>query len=397
MYVGKPEVLLEFSAFRLPGSKNIMSDVRLNTSDYRRLFLEDAPLMDVRAPVEFHKGAFPNSTNRPLMDDDERAKVGTCYKHKGHDAAVELGHQLVGGNILAARTQLWIDFCQHNPQGYLYCFRGGERSHLTQAWLKESGIDYPLVTGGYKAMRTWLLEYLEESIRECHFVILSGKTGTGKTRLLTRFPNHIDLEGIANHRGSSFGRRVGGQPGQIDFENTLAITLLKRRESGANTFLLEDESKLIGRCCLPPSLKEKMETAPILLLEEDLETRVQITYEEYIEQNLLDNQTMHGQESGFTAFAEELVASLIRIRKRLGGVRYHELLAIIEHALEHQRRHNDGHYHRELIRALLADYYDPMYEYQLGNKQGRIVGKGNQQQLAEQYARPGQLEKLTCL
>ncbi len=373
-----------------------MSDVRPNTKDYRRLFLEDTPLLDVRAPVEFTKGAFPSSTNVPIMDDSERAKVGTCYKQKGHDAAVALGHQLVGGELLQERTQTWINFAQQNPQGYFYCFRGGERSHLAQRFLKEAGLDYPLVTGGYKAMRHWLLDSLEESINACQFVILSGKTGTGKTRLLHRFPEHIDLEGIANHRGSSFGRRVGGQPSQIDFENQLAITFLKHREQGINTFLLEDESKLIGRCFLPPGLKEKMEQAPILLLEEDLETRVQITYEEYIEQNLQDHQALHGEEAGFTIFAEELVASLGRISKRLGGARYQQLLGIMEQALKAQQHNrNDSSDHRLWIHALLADYYDPMYEYQLDNKHGRVVAQGNQQQLVERYATSGELAKLT--
>ncbi len=374
-----------------------MSDVRSNAGDYRHLFLEDIPFLDVRAPIEFHKGAFPNSTNIPLMNDDERAQVGTCYKQAGHDAAVALGHQLVRGDIRVARTHAWLDFCQRHPHGYLYCFRGGERSHLTQAWLKEAGIHYPLVPGGYKALRTWLLEHLEESIQDCHFVILSGKTGTGKTRLLTQFPEHIDLEGLANHRGSSFGRRVGGQPSQIDFENRLAINLLKQQARGAKTFLLEDESKLIGRCSLPASLKAKMEKAPILLLEEDLETRVQIIYEEYIEQNLDENQTAYGTQQGFAIFAEELIASLSRIRKRLGGVRYQELRAIVESALTHQHQYGDGSYHREWIRILLAEYYDPMYEYQLGNKQGRIIDKGSQKWLAEQYAKPALLEQLICL
>lgn len=353
--------------------------------------------MDVRAPIEFNKGAFPNSINAPIMNDIERAKVGTCYKQKGHEEAVKLGHQLVRGKVREERTQGWIDFATNNPEGYLYCFRGGERSHLAQAWLKEAGIEYPLVTGGYKAMRTWLIEYLEESIAACHFVILGGKTGTGKTRLLHKFPEHIDLEGIANHRGSSFGRRVGGQPSQIDFENNLAIQFLRFREQGLNSFLLEDESKLIGRCSLPQTLKDKMEQAPILLLEEDLETRVQITFEEYIDQNLKDNIALHGEELGFETFAQDLIASLGRISKRLGGLRHQELLDIMERALSDQRERGDSSLHREWIRILLNDYYDPMYEYQLGNKQGRIVARGNQHELAEQFAASGALTKLTVL
>ena len=370
-----------------------MIDKRPNTSDYRRLFLEDVPLVDVRAPIEFNKGALPQSTNHPLMNNEERAKVGTCYKRKGHDAAIELGHQLVCGDILDERARAWIDFTKQNPNGYIYCFRGGERSHLVQSWLKEKGINYPLVKGGYKALRTWLIEYLEESIDQCRFVILGGKTGTGKTRLLTRFPDHIDLEGIANHRGSSFGRRVGGQPTQIDFENNLAISLLKLREKGISTFLLEDESKLIGRCCLPPTLKAKMEKAPILLLEETLETRVQITYEEYIEQNLKDNLALHGEKKGFEIFSEDLLASIDRIRKRLGGARHKQYRSIMEDALKQQSDQGPALY-RDLISFLLSEYYDPMYEYQLEQKQGRIIARGDQEQLAQEFLHTGALSQL---
>ena len=362
-----------------------MTDSRPNTSDYARLFLNDIPLLDVRAPIEFEKGAFPKSQNQPLMNDDEREKVGTCYKRSGHDAAVAMGHSLVNGKIKADRMAAWIQFIEQNPEGYLYCFRGGERSHLVQSWLSEEGIDYPLINGGYKALRSFLIEELEESIEACNFIILGGKTGTGKTRLLEHMPSYIDLEGLANHRGSSFGRRIGGQPTQIDFENRLAIELLKSRHQGKTTIILEDESKLIGRCCLPLTLKDKMQNAPIILLEENLETRVQITFEEYIGQNLLDNIRAYGKENGFTTFAEDLLASLDRIRKRLGGARHQELRTIMEEALQEQKNHNNSDRHKEWIRTLLSDYYDPMYEYQLEQKAGRITDRGNSLQLQKKY------------
>ncbi|MCL6271641.1 tRNA 2-selenouridine(34) synthase MnmH [Sansalvadorimonas sp. 2012CJ34-2] len=363
-----------------------MTDSRPNTSDYEQLFLNDTPLLDVRAPVEFEKGSFPQSQNQPLMNNEERQKIGTCYKRSGHDAAMALGHSLVNGKIKADRMAAWIQFTKENPDGYLYCFRGGERSHLVQSWLKEAGIHYPLVTGGYKAVRSFLIEQLEESIEECNFVILGGKTGTGKTRLLEHLPSYIDLEGLANHRGSSFGRRIGGQPSQIDFENRLAIEFIKSRNAGRTTIVLEDESKLIGRCCLPLSLKEKMQKAPIILLEEDLETRVQITFEEYIEQNLFDNICAHGKDTGFATFADDLLASLDRIRKRLGGARHQELRTIMEEALLEQRDHNRSQKHRDWIRTLLRDYYDPMYEFQLEQKSGRITDCGNCRQLQQKYS-----------
>lgn len=149
------------------------------------------------------------------------------------------------------RVNAWIEFARANPQGYLYCFRGGLRSQTVQRWLKEAGVDYPRVLGGYKAMRTFLLDTLHEAVTECDIVVLGGMTGTGKTEVLTQLRNSVDLEGIANHRGSSFGKRATGQPAQIDFENRLAIDLLKKRAAGIEQFVLEDESRLVGSCNVP--------------------------------------------------------------------------------------------------------------------------------------------------
>lgn len=103
---------------------------RPDTSDYLALFLNDAPLMDVRAPVEFSKGSFPGAINAPLMNDEERHRVGICYKEKGQDEAIRLGHQLVAGDIKAQRIEAWRRFTADHPDGYLFCFRGGLRSRL---------------------------------------------------------------------------------------------------------------------------------------------------------------------------------------------------------------------------------------------------------------------------
>ena len=119
-----------------------------NLTDYRHIFLNDVPMMDVRAPVEFGQGAFPGVTNLPLMDDGERQQVGTCYKHKGQEAAIALGHQLVSGATKRQRIEAWAQFARAHPQGVLYCFRGGLRSQIVQQWLlNEVGIDYPRVVG----------------------------------------------------------------------------------------------------------------------------------------------------------------------------------------------------------------------------------------------------------
>ena len=116
---------------------------RRDTENYLDLFLNDIPMMDVRAPVEYEKGAFPHTINQPLMNDEERHLVGIRYKQKGQDSAIELGNELVCGEIKTKRIEQWLAFAQKHPEGYLYCFRGGLRSRTTQQWIREAGIEYP--------------------------------------------------------------------------------------------------------------------------------------------------------------------------------------------------------------------------------------------------------------
>ncbi len=144
------------------------------------------------------------------------------------------------------------------------------RSQTTQAWLRETGIDAPLITGGYKALRRFLIDEMEACIASLPLEVLCGRTGCAKTRVIEQQPNAIDLEGLAHHRGSSFGRRPGGQPTQIDFENSLAIALLKQRAAQPTRILVEDESKLIGRCHLPFSLQDQIKSQPRIVIEESL-------------------------------------------------------------------------------------------------------------------------------
>jgi tRNA 2-selenouridine synthase len=356
--------------------------IRPDTDDYLSLFLNDIPMMDVRAPVEFGKGAFPQSANLPLMDDEERRQVGICYKEKGQDAAIRLGHQLVSDDIKSSRITQWTDFVQKHPQGFLYCFRGGLRSRTTQQWIKETGLDYPLIKGGYKAMRRFLIDSLQQLINEVPFVLLGGQTGTGKTRFIEHVDNSLDLEGIANHRGSSFGRRVQPQPSQINFENNLSIALLKAHHlTKKKPILLEDESRLIGLNALPLEFKKAMENSPIIVLEAPLEERIEITLDDYVIQLRQEYESTLGAEQGFEAFKTHLIQSLLRIKKRLGGARTKELELLMEAAFVEQKTSGKLDLHRQWIRHLLVEYYDPMYHYQLEQKKHKVVFSGTKEMI----------------
>jgi len=345
-----------------------------------QLFTDDIPLMDVRAPVEFSEGAFPMAVNHPLLDDQQRHEIGKKYKDAGQDEAIQLGLKLISGEVKQQRLSDWANYIKTYPQAYLYCFRGGLRSRTTQQWLQNEGIDMPLIQGGYKAMRNYLLEQLQQQADFFQLYILGGQTGTGKTEVLQQLDNAIDLEGLANHRGSSFGAYVDAQPSQINFENNLAIQLLKKHKQGFESIVLEDEGFLVGRRLIPQFLFEKMKTMPLILLEASLQERIEVTLNDYIISNYRDYIKNYAQE-GKQLFKQYLKDSLDRIKKRLGGLRHKEVSLIMDEAIQSHYQHNDLDGHRQWIKILMQDYYDPMYKYQLDKKQERILFRGNREEV----------------
>lgn len=351
------------------------------TSDFARLFLEDVPLLDLRAPVEFAEGAFPRAENIPLLTDEERHRVGIRYKEEGQDAAIELGYRLVSGEEKSRRIALWADWARRHPSGVLYCFRGGLRSRLTQQMLSaEAGIVVPRVTGGYKALRRFLLNTLAERSASQPLVVLGGRTGSGKTELLQMVDNSIDLEGIAHHRGSAFGRHATPQPSQISIDNTVAIRLL--RFTGNMPVLVEDEGRAIGSREVPHALHAAMQVSPLVLLEESVETREAQSFKDYVLDNLADFRRLHGEEEGFAFYADQVRASLARIHRRLGGLRHRHLTDLLEEALVAFRSGDDAGM-REFVRRLLVEYYDPMYDYQISKKLDRVVFRGDREAVLE--------------
>jgi len=161
---------------------------QLEIDNFQQLFQNNTPLMDVRAPVEYSQGSFPGVLNAPLMTDNERHLVGRSFKQSGQLSAIELGRQLVSGTIKNQRINDWLDFINQNPSGALYCFRGGLRSEITQQWIFDySGITYPRVRGGYKAMRRYLLEESSHITNSKNFIVIGGQTGLAKLYYLINF------------------------------------------------------------------------------------------------------------------------------------------------------------------------------------------------------------------
>ncbi len=353
------------------------------TDDYANLLGQGRPLLDVRAPVEFNESTLPTAHNLPLMVDREREQVGIRYKEAGQAAAIELGHELVGGEVREARIAQWVDFVNRHPDARLYCSRGGLRSRIAQEWLYEAGVTIPRVEGGYKALRRFVLdELIENQIPRLPLLVVAGRTGTGKTRLLHQLPNPVDLEGLAAHRGSSFGRTLTPQPTQASFENAVATALYQAHGRGGPIHV-EDEGRLIGRRVLPVSLQNRLAVSPRIMLEQPFETRVENILEDYVVDMSRAFMERDGAEAGFESFRAFLLDALGRIRKRLGGLRHQQLEAVMREALTRQWEAGDLERHRDWIRTLLSDYYDPMYDYQLGQRDGRVLKQGGFRELIE--------------
>ncbi|MDW3094060.1 MAG: tRNA 2-selenouridine(34) synthase MnmH [Gammaproteobacteria bacterium] len=347
------------------------------TSEYRKILLSNPGLLDVRAPVEFNQGAFPHATNLPLLDDEERRRVGICYKQKGQQHAIKLGHELVSGNTKQQRIDKWIEFTKQHNTTYLYCLRGGLRSKISQQWLHEADIEIPRVQGGYKALRRFLVKQIEFADSEFDFTLIGGLTGSRKTQLIKQLKNGIDLEGAANHRGSSFGAHASPPNSQINFENQISIDLLRADHEGHRTLTLEDESRFIGSVDIPKNIYTKMRSSPLVVIETPIQQRLQQLLKEYVtdmEQEFIDVTNDH--ELAFKEFSKYLKDSLLRIRKRLGMEKWQQLDNNLQFALKQHKINADTSHHIRWLEPLLKEYYDPMYSSQLEKRKDSIVFRG---------------------
>jgi tRNA 2-selenouridine synthase len=304
-------------------------------------------LLDVRAPAEYGQGHIPGARNLPLFSDAERAQVGTTYKQQGRRAAIQLGLQLVGPRLAELGDALSAAHAEVGGVLRLHCWRGGMRSESV-AWLARQ-LDLPVVVleGGYKAFRRWVLELVEQPwpVR-----LLGGRTGTGKTDLLLALQQHgvavVDLEGLAHHRGSSFGGLgLPPQPSTEHYENRIAMALHSQRQ--APQIWLEAESAQVGRCRIPAGLWRQMQQAPLLEIQRPLAER--------LEQLV----TVYGNQS-----ASALREATERIARRLGPQRTAAALEAID-------RSDWGDAARQML-----DYYDRCYDHELARH-----GEGDRRRL----------------
>jgi len=344
----------------------------------KELFVNNIALIDVRAPLEFEQNTFPQSCNLPLLNNQQRHEIGICYKHKGQAAAIDLGHKLVSGSDKEDKISAWIKQITEHPHSVLYCARGGLRSQISQSWIAENGKTIPIVEGGHKRLRNFLLTTLQDQISANSFLVISGNTGSGKTRLLSDLAREgqktLDLEALANHRGSAFGKMLSPQPSQANFENNLAIQLLRLESCDTESILVEDESSNIGRLFVPRQLFEKQMASAIFVLRIPIEERIEFIQKDYVESVWPHIKVLENSHQAFFDFFKN---SFDHIKKRLGGALHAECLNDLKNATDEFKKSGSLERHKEWISKLLVHYYDPLYENGLSKRKSFIVGEGN--------------------
>ena len=231
-------------------------------------------IIDVRAPSEFAEDHLPGAINLPVLSDEERAQVGTIYKQISPFDARKIGAALVASNV-ARHIAGPLKDRQGGWQPLVYCWRGGQRSGAMATILSQVGWRVARVEGGYKTWRALVVKRVQERGFPAPVIVLDGNTGSAKTAILSRLAARghqvIDLEGLANHRGSLFGGMPGGQPSQKLFESRLAMAL--EGIDPTRPLLLEAESSRIGDINLPRGIWAAIIAAPRLRLAVPLAAR----------------------------------------------------------------------------------------------------------------------------
>jgi len=297
-------------------------------------------VLDIRTPAEFKDGHLPHAISFPLFSDEERVIVGTIYKQQGRETAVLKGLEIVGPKL----KDFVLQARKFKGALYLYCWRGGMRSN-SMAWLLQTaGREVYLLEGGYKSYRSYGRELISNGLK---LIMLSGPTGSGKTEILHQLAalGHqvLDLEGLANHRGSSFGG-IGQppQPGTEQFTN-----LILEKVTGfdlSQPIWVEGESQAIGKVIILKELFTQMNCCTTIRIDPPKSERIERLIRDY---------------AGFPA--EELRFSVEKISKRLGGKDTHDTLEAL----------NEGDF-RKVVEITLA-YYDKSYDFSMARRDTKMI------------------------
>lgn len=308
---------------------------------------ETCLVLDVRSPSEFSHAHIPGAYSLPLFTDEERKIVGTAYKQKSKELAIKIGLDYFGPKMRTMVEDV-EQICASKGLKktiLIHCWRGGMRSRAV-AWLLDLyGFEVYMLHGGYKGFRTWILAQFE---KQYHVKVIGGYTGSGKTSILHQLEKRgesiIDLEFIAQHKGSSFGHiGLPDQPSQEMFENILGTQLyIKSLTNGTDNYIwIEDESQRLGHVFIPTTFWETMRQSNVYFLDIPFDQRLDFIIQEY---GGLDK--------------EQLAAAILRIQKRLGGLETNNAIVFL---------------HNGQIKAcfdILLKYYDRFYLKCLEKKSG---------------------------
>ncbi|MDN3205133.1 tRNA 2-selenouridine(34) synthase MnmH [Algoriphagus sediminis] len=294
------------------------------------------PIVDARSEKEFEQSHIPNSINIPILNNQERKIVGTLYKQKGNEQATLKGFELVGPRFHEIQKSALENYPEKKI--LIYCWRGGMRSQILSWLLQMVSFEVYRLEGGYKVYRARTFTEVREKYR---LLILAGKTGTGKTQLLKSLSEEgeqvIDLEDLANHRGSSFGGiDQPSQPSVEQFENLLGECLMPLDKN--KHIWVENESRRIGKVILPDGFYHQMLKSPLVSIEKTRKERIGLIKKDY---GSLDK--------------DELIKAVFRLQKKLGGLRTKQIIELI--------KANE----KEKWIEMTLDYYDKAYDFDLQN------------------------------
>lgn len=304
-------------------------------------FRHQLPVVDVRSEGEYASGHIPGAVNVPLLNNDERAKVGTIYKQKGQREAIHEGFRLVGPRLDQIITQ--TEQMAAGRELLVHCWRGGMRSNNFCQFVGMAHIKSTALTGGYKAYRQFASDYFKKPLR---LILIGGCTGSGKSEVLralaAKGEQILDLETMANHKGSAFGALLmPPQPTSEQFHNDLFEALYKLDLT--KPIWIEDESITIGKVFLPQEIWQQMGNSPLVQMMVPKEVRIQRLVNEYGPAN-----------------REEFLEAMGRIVKKLGGQHYN--------AAKEKLLQND----MASVIDILLTYYDKTYSESLKRKEQKI-------------------------